>query len=478
MKILFVEPPREFWFVMGEYLPPPFGIIQLAAFLEQEIKDTEIEVLDCTPQQLSWRDIEKKIETFKPDIVAASAFASCTVYSAVRTLEIAKTVNPDIFTITGGQHFSATAQESLEKYPEIDIIVRGEGEETLAELVINSTRRSHFSEICGISFRHKEKIIHNKPRPLIKDLNTLPYPGYHFVKDLVHKYHFAAMAGYNAPYALIEGARGCAHKCTFCTQWRHWGGVCRQKNPKRIADEIEFCYNNYDSRFIWLTDDDFGPSHRANNLANELLGREIGDDLMLFIQWRCDDVINNEKVLPKLRKAGLYWVMMGVESPKATTLESFRKGIVAEQAIEAVRLLKKNGIFSHAMFVIGDRKDTKESIADLKEFVNKLDPDFAIFTALTPFPGSEIYEEAKREGWIKDFNLSHYDMAHAIMPTETLTRMEVQEELYDCYRSYYGSFTRRLGGVFSSNKLKRGLYRHMMRKGVIRQFKNLIPLTI
>ncbi len=246
-----MEPPREFWFVMGEYLPPPFGIIQLAAFLEQEIKDTEIEVLDCTPRHFSWRGIEQKIETFYPDIVAASAFASCTVYSVLRTLEIAKKVNPDILTITGGQHFSATAQESLEKYPEIDIIVRGEGEETLTELVNNLTRRLHFSKIRGISFRYKGKIIHNKPRPLIKDLNILPYPGYHFVKDLVHKYHFAAMAGYDTPYALIEGARGCSHKCSFCTQWRHWGGVCRLKNPKRIVDEIEFCYDNYGSRFIW-----------------------------------------------------------------------------------------------------------------------------------------------------------------------------------------------------------------------------------
>ena len=149
-----------------------------------------------------------------------------------------------------------------------------------------------------------------------------------------------------------------------------------------------------------------------------------------------------------------------------------------EQATEAVTVLKEKNIFSHAMFVVGDRKDTAESIAQLREFANELDPDFAIFTALTPFHGTEIYEEAKRNGWIEDFNLSHYDMAHAIMPTETLSRMEVQEELYNCYRSFYGSWRRRLGGLFSSNKLKSRLYRHMMEQGVIRQFKNLIQLPI
>jgi anaerobic magnesium-protoporphyrin IX monomethyl ester cyclase len=313
---------------------------------------------------------------------------------------------------------------------------------------------------------------------LIEDLSVLPYPGYHFVKDLVHNYHFAAMAGYDAPYALVEGARGCAHKCTFCAQWRHWGGVRRLKTPERIADEIEHCYDNFDSRFIWLTDDDFGPGDRASKFADELLKRDLGDDLMLFLQWRCDDVINNSAVLPKLRKAGLYWVMMGVESPRDATLKRFRKGIMPEQAKKAVTLLKDNDIFSHAMFVIGDRKDSRASIEQLRVFAGDLDPDFAIFTALTPFPGTEVYDEAKRHGWIEDHNLSNYDMAHAIMPTETLSRTEVQEELYNCYRDFYGSWKRRLGGLFAPNKLKRRLYRHMMGQGVVTQFKNLIRIPI
>ncbi len=462
---------------MGEYLPPPFGLIQLAAYLEREMKDIEIEVLDCTAQQLDWKKMEKRIEFFNPDIVAASAFAACNTYSTVNTLEVAKNVNPDILTITGGQYFTVTAQESLETYPEIDVIVRGEGEETFTELVENVYKKASFTNIKGISFKKDSRVFHNPARPLIQDLNTLPYPGYHFVKELVNKYHFAAMAGYDSPYALIEGARGCSHNCTFCTQWRHWGSVWRVKKPKRIADEIEFCYNNYGSRFIWLTDDDFGPSKRARELANEILKRHL-KDLMLFIQWRCDDVIKNRDVLPLLRRAGLYWVMVGVESPMQAILEGYRKGIEAEDATKAVSLLKKNGIFSHAMFVIGDRKDSADSIASLREFANELDPDFAIFTALTPFPGTEIYEEAKRSGWIEDFNLSHYDMAHAIMATESLSRLEVQEELYNCYRSFYGSWKRRLGGLFAGNKLKRRLYRYMMGQGVLRQFKNLIRVPI
>jgi len=473
MRVLFVEPPKDIWFVMGEYLPPPFGIIQLAAYLEREVKNVEIEVLDCNAQQIYWNGMEKRIESFNPDIVASSALATCNTYLVARTLETAKRVNPDILTIAGGQHFTATAQESLETYPEIDVIVRGEGEQTTAELVKKAGRKSSFPQIKGISFRYDGKILHNPPRPLIENLDNLPYPGYHFVKDIVHKYHFAAMTGRNASYALIEGSRGCPHNCTFCSQWKHWQQTWRVKTSQRIADEIEFCYQNYGSRFIWLTDDNFGFGKRARELADEIIQRGFAEDLMWFTQARCDDVVKYKDVLPKMRKAGLRWVLLGVENPNQSTLETFRKKITPNQAKEAVKLSKKNDIFAQTMLIIGERKDTAKSIAELREFVNDLDPDFAIFAILTPFPGTELFEEAKRNGWIEDLNWSHYDMVHAIMPTETLSLKEVQEELYNCYRGFYGSLMRRMQGLFSGNEMKRRIYWYMAFRGILRQFRTL-----
>jgi len=473
MKVLFVEPPKHIWFVMGEYLPPPFGIIQLAAYLEREVKNVEIEVLDCNAKQVDWTELEKRIESFNPDIVASSGLATCNTYLVARTLETAKKTNQAILTVAGGQHFTATAQESLETYAEIDVIVRGEGEQTLMELVKRAKEKSSFSQTKGISFRHKGKILHNPSRPLIEDLEELPYPGYHFVKDTVHEYHFAAMAGRKAPYALIEGSRGCSHRCTFCTQWQHWQATWRAKSAERIADEMEFCHRNYGSRFIWLTDDNFGFGKRASTLADGIVQREIADDLIWFTQARCDDIVKNEDVLPKMRKAGLRWVLLGVESPSRSTLKGFKKGITPEDAKRAVKLLRENDIFAQAMLIIGERKDTAKSITYLRKFMNELDPDFAIFAILTPFPGTEIFDEAKRNGWIEDFNWSHYDMVHAIMPTETLSRKEVQEELYECYRSFYGSWKRRLEGIFSRNELKRRINWYMAGRGIVKQLRGL-----
>jgi len=474
LKVLFVEPPKDFWFLMGEYLPPPFGILVLAAYLETQEKDVEIEVLDCQAEGIGWKDLERYIWSSSPDILAPSSVATCNTYEVLRTLEIAKKVNPEITTIVGGQHFTAMAHESLEAYPEIDIIIRGEGERTLTEVVRAKENDKPLSTVQGISYRHDTKIAHNPPMPLIRNLNELPLPGYHLVEENMKRYHFTMMAGAKTGYALVEGSRGCSHRCTFCSQWTHWGGVCRTKTAKRVAEEMEYCYRKYGSKFLWLTDDNLGLGRRTKELCNEIVKRGIADEIMWFAQVRCDDIVNHKEVLPLLRRAGSLWILTGLESPDPKTLESYNKKINPYNAKEAIDLLKNNDIFSQATFIIGERKETHDSIEELREFTNEVDPDIAIFMILTPFPGTELYKSAKQNGWIEDTNWAHYDMVHAIMPTESLSRKELQEELYDCYRSFYGSLNRRLRGIFSTNRLKRKTYRYLASQGLLKALRDLL----
>jgi anaerobic magnesium-protoporphyrin IX monomethyl ester cyclase len=476
MKVLFIEPPKDIWFIMGEYLPPPYGIIQLASVLEREIPDLEIEVLDCNAEQIHWGEMERRISVSTPDVVASSALSTCNTYAVARTLQTAKKIDSSILTITGGQHFTATAHESMKAYPEIDVIIRGEGERTLTELVKKADNNASLQDVKGISYRKNGETLHNPCRPLIEDLNDLPFPGYHFVEHLVHKYHFAAMAGKSAPYALIEGSRGCTHRCTFCTQWSHWNGRWRAKSPSRIADEMKYCHEKFGSEFIWLTDDNFGFGRRGGEIADKILENGFAEEFLWFTQARCDDVIKSKNLLPKLRKSGLRWVLLGVESSKHATLETYKKKIEPEDAYGAVKLLQENDIFAQTMFIIGERKDTYESIEHLRNFANSLDPDFAIFAILTPFPGTKLFEEAKKNSWIEDTNWSNYDMVHAIMPTETLSIKEVQEELYKCYRSFYGSWNRRIRGVLSRNRLKRRIFWYMTGRGIIRELRSLFQI--
>jgi len=472
-KILFVEPPKDYWFIMGEYLPPPTGLLTLAAYVERELPDVEVEILDCQAEGKDWKDVEKRIESSSPSIVAVSGF-TCNAYACARVAEIAKKVNSDIVTILGGMHFSFIPEESLNDFPEIDYIVRGEGEITLVELIKALRAEKDISGVRGLSFKNNGEIIHTPSRQLIENLDTLPYPAYHLVEENLKKYHFAMMAGKNVRYLNMEGARGCNHKCSFCTQWNHWGGKWRTKSAKRIADEIEYLHERFGGQFIWFTDDNFDYKRRGKQLWQELKPRKFTDDIMLFFQARTDDVAANPDLVAKLRDVGNYWVMLGVENNSAETLKEFKKGIKVPDAYKAIKILNDNDIFSHAMFVIGARRDTAESIERLRRFSIDLGSDFSIYTVLTPFPGTSYYENARKNGWIEDANYAHYDMAHAIMPTETLSRKQVQEELWRCYQERYGSLVKNITGAFSKKKLKRNLYRFMAGQNVLKILRSLI----
>jgi anaerobic magnesium-protoporphyrin IX monomethyl ester cyclase len=473
MKVLFVEPHKVFWFVMGEYMPPPLGILQLAAYLESRNDKWDIEVLDSQAMNYGWSKLQRHIESTNPDIVISSALATCNTFTVLRTLEIVKKVNPDIKTVVGGQHFTALADESLRKYPEIDFMVRGEGEVTLYELVKSLDEKTSPLDVNGLSFRNNDKIIHNPPRPLISNLDDLPFPGYHFVEEHMKKYNFKMMAYKGAGYALVEASRGCPHKCTFCSQWDHWGGKWRSKSPERIADEMEHIYTEYGITFLWLTDDNFGLGKRTTKMCDELIKRGLSDDITWFLQARSDDIVKNQENLPKMRKAGNYWIMSGLERHDNEVLQNYHKGIKASDAKLSMDLLKENDIFSQATLITGDRHDSHESIQNLRDFVNYVDPDLAIFMILTPFPGTELFETAGKNGWLEDDNWANYDMVHAVMPTEHLSRSEVQEELYLCYRSFYGSMRRRIGGLFSRNQFKRQTYRYMAGQGLLQALRDL-----
>ena len=472
-KLLFVEPPKDYWFLMGEYLPPPTGLLILAAYIEEKLPDVEIEILDCQAERKDFRDIEKHIESHSPSIILTSGF-TCNAYVCARVAEIAKNVNTDIVTIVGGQHFSFAAEESLKDYPEIDYIIRGEGEETLLELIKALRNNKNIVEVKGLSFRLDGKIVHTQPRPLIENLDSLPYPAYHLVENNIKKYHFTMMAGKNTRYMILEGSRGCSHRCSFCTQWKHWNGVWRTKSARRIADEMEYFNERFGGEFLWLTDDNFRYNNRAKELWQELRKRKFTEDITWFFQARTDDIANNPDLVAKLRDVGNNWILMGVENNSPEILKEFKKEVKVNDAYRAVKILNDNDIFTQSMFVIGSRKDTARSIEELRQFSLDLGSDLAVYTILTPFPGTEIHESALQNGWIEDTNYAHYDMSHAIMPTETLSRRQVQEELYHCYRAFYGPISRNIAGLFSKNEIKRRVTRHMAGKNILTNLRHLI----
>jgi len=275
-------------------------------------------------------------------------------------------------------------------------------------------------------------------------------------------------------YLIVEGSRGCEHACTFCSQCTFWGHRWRTKSGRRIAEEMEYCRDEFGAEFLWLTDDNFTFNPRSRELVEELNRRRLGDDVFWFVQARVDDVANHSEEIPAMRRSGNQWVLLGVESGDTESLASWRKGIDPGQAGRAIRTLESNDIFSQATMIIGGRRDTHESIEGLRHYIDALNPGIAIFMILTPFPGTKLYEEALDNSWIQDTNWANYDMVHAVMPTESLSIKEVQQELFQCYRSFYGKWGRRLEGFFSSNHFKRRTYRYMVSQNIMNQMRSLI----
>ncbi len=156
MKILLIEPPKKFWFVMGEYLPPPYNLLLLAAVIEKEFPEINVKVIDCQANRLDWEKVKRKIRQEDPDIVGSGSHATCNVYKTIRTLDLVKKINPQIVTIAGGNHFTMLDKVTLQEYPFIDIIVRYEGEKALVELLkyysANETSKKGLKAIKGISF--------------------------------------------------------------------------------------------------------------------------------------------------------------------------------------------------------------------------------------------------------------------------------------------------------------------------------------
>ena len=473
MKIALFEPPKDFWFVMGKYIPPPFGLLCLAAYLEQNKPEVEITVIDCQSEGLDWDGLENRLSGLEPDLVASSGMATANAFYGLRVCQMAKQVNPDIKTVLGGQHYTVLADETLSQYPEVDFIVRGEGEETFAQLVSSVDTGIGFEDILGLSYSGT-RIVHNPDRPLRCNLDDFPSPAYHLVEEHMKGYYFSLMAEEDLPFAIVEGSRGCRHDCSYCSQWGFWRQNHRFKSPDIVVDEFDRLYSEYGSRFFWFTDDNFGLGAHTEAICDGLIERGLGDEIQWFCQLRVDDIVAHPDMIGKLRKAGAIWALVGFDNPSMEILRSYRRtGLEKDNSKQAVDLLRDNQIFSQGTFIVGHPSDSHQSVEALREYADFLDPDIASFFALTPFPGTEIYLEANEKGWIMDDNWANYDMVHAIMPTNHLSREEVQQELFECYNQFFGSWPRRYRGILSENPVARRTYGYLAKQSILANLKDL-----
>ena len=452
MKVLLVEPLKVIWEMMRPCVPVPLGLAQLAAVLEEN--NVNVKIIDCTALKMSRHELEQAIRQEQPDVVGATALTPF-FYHAVDIANVAKGVDSGIITVLGGPHVTYLPEETLKQNPSVDIVAGGEGERTLVDLVHCLEHGNELSQVKGIGFRSNGEVILTEPQPLV-DVDELPLPAYHLLP--MEKYYFAVLGR----FATVIASRGCPHRCTFCSEWRFWGGRWRQRDPKIIGEELELLVRKYNMESVWFGDDCFNVSAELiQGICDEIRTRHL--DFSWFYQGRADLLVEHRDLLPLMRQTGNRMVQIGIEASTEQELNELNKKLTLDKVTEAVELLRKHDIVAQGLMIVGTRSDSADSIIHKVRYMQRLDVDFPVFTMFTPFPGSDVYQEAKANNWLETENYSLYDMANAVMPTKHLTRRQLMALFRWCYTAYYTNPIKLVKGLFSRNDWRRRVWRHMLK---------------
>jgi radical SAM superfamily enzyme YgiQ (UPF0313 family) len=326
----------------------------------------------------------------------------------------------------------------------IDYCIRGEGEETLFELVDGKKP----PKILGLSYREDGRVVHNPPRPPIQDLDTLPQPAYHLLP--MDRYHPALGSYKRLPAISMMATRGCPGRCTFC-YGDMFGRRIRSRSPNKLIEDIRYLVERYGIREVQFYDDTF-TSVRRNVLEFSTLLLKDGLNLSWSSFARVDTV--DKEMLKVMKEAGCHQILYGIESGDEGILKNINKGTTLDEAREAVRLTKEAGIEVRAAFMLGSPGETEESIKRTMRFAVELEPDLAIFNITTPYPGTRMFSWAEENGYLLTRDWRVYDLSHMVMRLPTIAPSKVEEYYHKAHRLFYLRIGFILGRLLRIQSLK------------------------
>lgn len=379
--------------------------------------------------------ILRRLLQFKPDVVGiySTAFGWP---KAVDTATDIKRDNPEIFVCVGGPYPIALQERCLGGGARgIDAVVTGEGESTMVEMLDRLQRGESLEGVRGVVFRQGVDIIRNPPRPLIEDLDALPFPARELLGCL-DQYVPAPATYRRTPVAVVLTSRGCNRKCIFCYQIdkERKSGVrgVRYRSVDNVMQEIECCLaQGY--REIKFIDDSFAADYgRAMELTQEI--RIRGLDFTWFASACVNQV--DKSLLRAMKEAGCWAILLGAESGVQKNLNTLRKGSTLDQIRNAVCMAKDAGLEVSTPFMFGIPGETFEDGLKTIEFAIELDPDLANFHALTPFPGTHLYEHIGEYGSVTG-DLTHYTYQGAAFVPYSMSRKEIQSLRRIAFRRFY-----------------------------------------
>ncbi len=390
---------------------PVLSLLSLASYLEKE--GFKVEILDLNIKALKNKNILQVIKEKNPIVIGITSITA-SIYEAYRLARLIKS-NFNIPLVIGGPHATFSDEEILNE-SNFDIVVRGEGEEILNEIVRTIKGEQNLDDINGISYKKDGKIIKNKSRKFIADLDKLPFPARHLVP--LEKYGTHAFT--------IITSRGCPFGCTFCQVSGKDGLKWRYRSATNIIEEIKEVIKNYPNvkkvggpegkrPMVFFVDDNFMVSiERIKEICNKII--EEGIKIYWDSNARVDTIANiSENILDLLKKSGCIHLFLGVESGSEKILKSYNKQIKKKDVLKSAERLKKKGIFFTAFFMLGYIEETKSDLNATIQFAKKMDPTIVAFRILIPLPGTKIYEKYVKEDLIMDFNYFNYTSGKQII---------------------------------------------------------------
>ena len=427
MRIFLINPPwvtrdKNVWNNIACVMPP-LGLAWIAAVLEQD--GHEVQILDAHARRVDMNQVASHLRRLGQfDYVGITATTPI-INNALQIARMVKIEFPRTKVILGGVHSTVLPEETLTE-PAGDIVVRGEGEETMRQIA----GQKPLEEINGISYRNSNGIKHNPDRSLIQDLDTLPRPAWHLLP--MDRYYPSAGASKRQPAISMMATRGCPGRCTFC--YRIFGKKLRVRSGRKVAEDVKHLCDNYGIREICFYDDTFTIFKKEVYAFCRRL-----DELGVDITWSCFSRVDavDEELLVAMKKHGCHQIMYGIESASTAILQNIGKRADLTKAEEAVRITKKVGIDIRATFMLGNPGETEQTMQETLAYAIKLNPEIALFNITTPFPGTDMFDWAQANNYLLTTDWDDYDLARPVMELPTVSPQIIQQFYHKAFRKFF-----------------------------------------
>ena len=411
------------------FITPPLNLMYLASSLEE--KSYSVKIIDDDLLQKGYENVSKQAEKLNPQLVGVTATTS-TIKSALKYLELIKNILPESLTVIGGPHTTFMPYETLKNSDNLDVVVIGEGEETMVDLADHATQNiEDINDVNGIVYRDLKdgNLRTTEKRPLIKDLDKLPFPARHLVP-------FDSYGVSQEQTGGIITSRGCVYNCNYCSSSLIMGKKFRSRSPGNVVDEIEELIDTYHINDIGFMDDTFMLNKkRASDIADEIKARDL--DLTFVASSRVDRV--DKSLLENLKNSGLKTIYYGVESGSQRILDLMKKGITLKNVEDAVKMAKDVNLEVLTSFILGYPGETEEDMNTTIDFSTKLDSDYCQYSILTPFPGTPIYKDLIEKNLIDNEDWDRYTVLKPILKYNELglNKKLVERKLATAYLKFY-----------------------------------------